>query len=352
MNEIYIQMNGLRFKSRDSENMKKPDFFVYKDNFAINKLVCSNLVFGNLSTSNPLVSIIIPTFKRPELLQDAVESVLKQRNFSDFEIVIVDNDSEGLYTDKIIKFLSTLNDERIRYYINEQNIGVFGNWNRCIELAHGKWMTILCDDDILFSNYLSVLTQELEQDKSLNRVECRYQIFSDSKEIDITPEQLRRYKLSHRFLGEWCNVSYNMYLFGCFTAPHTQLYKRDLAYKIGGFNPDYAPISDYVFNAMYLYNYPGGVFINKYLCGYRWSVNESQRKIVKVGICRWNRAFRFYLLDKRFSISNWLVNHCLNYIELNLLGKKNSLVRKLLVLIMQKMVFLLQIRLRVPSQIG
>jgi hypothetical protein len=130
------------------------------------------------------------------------------------------------------------------------------------------------------------------------------------------------------------------------------LYKRDLAYKIGGFNPDYAPISDYVFNAMYLYNYPGGVFINQYLCGYRWSVNESQRKIVKVGICRWNRAFRFYLLDKRFSFNNWLLNNCLNYIELNLLGKKNSLARELLVLIMQKIVFLLQIRLRVPSQIG
>lgn len=332
--------------------MKQVDFFEYHDNFARNNGAGYTLNYGNELDFVPLVSITIPTFRRPKLLKEAVKSVLQQNNFNDYEIVIVDNDDERIYTEQIVKFLTEMSDIRIRYYINDKNLGVFGNWNRCIELAHGKWMTILCDDDLLFSNYLSVLTQELEQDKSLNRVECRYQIFSDSQRIKATPKQLRRYNLSRRFLGEWCNVSYNMYLFGCFTAPHTQLYKRDLAYKIGGFNPDYAPISDYVFNAMYLYNYPGGVFINQYLCGYRWSVNESQRKIVKVGICRWNRAFRFYLLDKRFSFNNWLLNNCLNYIELNLLGKKNSLARELLVLIMQKIVFLLQIRLRVPSQIG
>lgn len=351
MNEICIQMNGLRFKGRDSENMKKRNFFAYKDNFAINKLVRSNLVFGNLLTSNPLVSITIPTFKRPELLQEAVESVLKQRDFSDFEIVIVDNDSEGLYTDKIIKFLSALNDERIRYYINEHNIGVFGNWNRCIELAHGKWMTILCDDDLLFNNYLSVLTQELEQDKSLNRVECRYQIFSDSQQIKATPKQLRSYNLSCRFLGEQCNVRYDMYLFGCYTAPHTQLYKRELALELGGFYPDYAPISDYVFNAMYLYNYPGGVFINQYLCGYRWSVNESQRKIVKVGVCRWSRVFRVYLLAKNNTVVRRVISSFLNYEELFALTGKKNIFQKILFSAFNRLLVIYEWIIKIPKQI-
>ena len=345
-------MNGLRFKIGYSENMKKYDFFAYKDNFATHKLVRSNLVFGNLSMSKPLVSITIPTFKRPELLKEAVESVLKQRDFSDFEIVIVDNDSERLYSDKIIRFLSELNDERIRYYINEQNVGVFGNWNRCIELASGTWMTVLSDDDLLFKNYLSTLTNEIIQDSTLNRVECRYQIFSDSSNIAASKKQLKQYNRTKKFLGGECYVSYKMYLFDCFTAPHTQLYKRDLAYEIGGFDPAFAPISDYVFNAKYLYLYPGGVFLNQYLCGYRWAVNASQQMNVKVGICLWNRAFRKYLLNKNASFINKFVVYSMNYLDLGLLGKNDKLVRRLFAALIWRSIALLKRFLRVPGQIG
>lgn len=331
--------------------MKQVDFFEYHDNFARNNGAGYTLNYGNELDFVPLVSITIPTFRRPKLLKEAVKSVLQQNNFNDYEIVIVDNDDERIYTEQIVKFLTEMSDIRIRYYINDKNLGVFGNWNRCIELAHGKWMTILCDDDLLFSNYLSVLTQELEQDKSLNRVECRYQIFSDSQQIKATPKQLRRYNLSRRFLGECCNVSYNMYLFGCFTAPHTQLYKRDLAYKIGGFNPDYAPISDYVFNAMYLYNYPGGVFINQYLCGYRWSVNESQRKIVKVGICRWNRIFRLYLLAKNTTIVRRVISYFLNYQELFALDGKKNIFQKILFSAFNRLLVIYEWITKIPKQI-
>ena len=264
----------------------------------------------------------------------------------------MDNDNERLYTDKIIKFLSEMNDKRIRYYVNEQNIGVFGNWNRCIELASGTWMTVLSDDDLLFEDYLVTLTNEIKQDNSLTRVECRYQIFSDSSNIVSTKKQCRRYELTKKFIGDKCNVSYDMYLFGCFTAPHTQLYKRDLAYKIGGFNPNLAPISDYVFNAKYLYSYPGGLFLNQYLCGYRWAVNASQNRLVKVGLCRWNRAFRKYLLAQKFSYSNNMVVCCLDHLELELLVKNYSWVQKLIRLILQRIVFLFQRSAVIPSQIG
>lgn len=276
---------------------------------------------------------------------------MQQREFTNFEILIVDNDGEKLYATEIADYLGEINDPRIRYYINAKNIGVFGNWSRCIELAIGEWMTILGDDDLLFDNYLSSLIHEIEMDNSLTRVECRYQIFSDSQNIKITPEQQRRYKSSQKSIGGKCCVNYHMYLFGCYTAPHTQLYKRKLAQQIGGFNPRYAPISDYVFNAMHLYNFPHAVFINRYLCGYRWAVNVSQNRVVRAGLCRWNRAFRKFLLTKQSGLFNRVFAACLDRAELNLLGKNKSFAQRVVTHIVYRFMLLLQMEAKVPNQI-
>lgn len=332
--------------------MKKHNFFEYHDSFAINKDVLSQLKWGNELSDIPLVSICIPTFRRAQLLKEAIMSVLQQREFNNFEILIVDNDDDELYATEIVSYLNELNDPRIRYYINTKNIGVFGNWNRCIELALGEWMTILGDDDLLFDNYLSSLTHELEMDNSLTRIECRYQIFSNSQNIAISPKQQRRYNVSRKNIGDKCAVNYHMYLYGCYTAPHTQLYKRELARKIGGFNPCYAPISDYVFNAMYLYNFPHAVFINHYLCGYRWAVNASQNRVVKAGLCRWNRAFRKFLLTKQPSLINRIFVACLDHLELNLLGKKKSFAQRVVTHLIYRFMLLLQVVVKAPSQIA
>ena len=46
---------------------------------------------------------------------------------------------------------------QITYYQNSQNIGGFNNWNRCLELARGKWICLLHSDDELLPQYLSVM---------------------------------------------------------------------------------------------------------------------------------------------------------------------------------------------------
>ncbi|MBX9866562.1 MAG: glycosyltransferase [Burkholderiales bacterium] len=332
--------------------MKTYDFFAYQDNFAINQLVNSNLIFGSLLAKKPLVSITIPTFKRPELLQEAIESVLRQRDFSDFEIVIVDNDNERLYTDKITKFLLEINDKRIRYYINEQNIGVFGNWNRCIELATGTWMTVLSDDDILLDNYLVTLTNEIKLDSSLNRVECRYKHFTDSAHLKFTEKHLKLFNLTKKIVGEKSYVNFKMYLFGNFTGPHSQLFKRNLAYKMGGYNPAFNPISDYVFNIKYLYHYPNGVFINEYLCGYRFAVNASQTKLVRVGMYVWNRRLRAFLLTKNPSKFHGLLVALLNYMDLDLIRTNNSWLHKVIMKLSGRFCYLVSLMNRVILHAG
>ncbi len=108
--------------------------------------------------SNPLVSICIPTYKRPELLERAIRSCLAQ-TYPYFEILITDNspdDASGLMA-------ARLNDPRIRYHKNETNLGPYANVNRVATGATGAYVKFLMDDDLLKPRCLEFMVAALEQ---------------------------------------------------------------------------------------------------------------------------------------------------------------------------------------------
>ena len=72
----------------------------------------------------PKVSIIIPTCNRAAYLKLAIESILEQ-GYQDFEIIVTDNAS----TDNTEVVVSDFKNEKIRYFKNEENIGVVKNHN-------------------------------------------------------------------------------------------------------------------------------------------------------------------------------------------------------------------------------
>jgi len=101
----------------------------------------------------PFFSIVIPTCNRANLLHNAIKSYLFQ-DFTDFEIVIFDNNSQ----DNTKEIVNSFNDRRIKYFNNKINIGFIKNCQRAILKAKGKYIITHGDDDvILFHNSLSVL---------------------------------------------------------------------------------------------------------------------------------------------------------------------------------------------------
>lgn len=98
--------------------------------------------------NNPKVSILIPTYNYGRFLNEAVESVLMQ-NFSDFEIVIIDDCSDD-NTNEIMELL-ICRDSRIRYKRNSVNLGMVPNWNLCLQEARGEYVRFLFGDDFLVS---------------------------------------------------------------------------------------------------------------------------------------------------------------------------------------------------------
>ena len=97
------------------------------------------------------VSIIMPSYKRERsLVERAVKSVLLQ-TYPKIEIVLVDDNARedlSKYRADLEKMVSDLNDNRIVFIQNAENLGGSGARNEGIKIATGEYVTFLDDDDV------------------------------------------------------------------------------------------------------------------------------------------------------------------------------------------------------------
>jgi glycosyltransferase involved in cell wall biosynthesis len=91
----------------------------------------------------PLVSVVIPTRHRAELLAQCVESILGQTLRCIEVIVVVDGPDPAT-----IDFLASVDDARLRYVSHPESRGVSNARNTGIDLATGRWLAFCDDDDV------------------------------------------------------------------------------------------------------------------------------------------------------------------------------------------------------------
>ena len=73
------------------------------------------------------VSVIMPSYNKEAFIGKSIKSILNQ-SFADFELIIIDDCS----TDSSVDIIKGFQDERIRFYQNETNIGIAANRNKGI----------------------------------------------------------------------------------------------------------------------------------------------------------------------------------------------------------------------------
>jgi len=100
-----------------------------------------------LPAAAPFISIVIPTWNRPDLVARLVQEIDTSDAGVDLEIVIVDNNSEQANWNKLQQLASC--SSRISLYRNPENVGMTKNWNKGIMYARGEWIGMICDDDRL-----------------------------------------------------------------------------------------------------------------------------------------------------------------------------------------------------------
>lgn len=101
--------------------------------------------------NHPTVGLLIPTFNRRVFLENALNSARGQ-TYHNIDIIVIDNGS----TDGTAEFMAGVYDPRVRYIVNESNIGMIGSINKAVALFSDdvEWCTILSDDDLLDKEFI------------------------------------------------------------------------------------------------------------------------------------------------------------------------------------------------------
>ena len=183
-------------------------------------------------TQTPICTIAIPVYNRSELIKYSLESALSQ-DISNIEILVVDNCS----TDDTWELLNSYKDSRLRLIRNESNIGMFGNFNRCLELATGKYLRILCSDDYLENKSLKKEIEYMEKYPSAALLTTSYVTVNKERKYLSTSYNYFKpgiYKGKYMIYNAiWICASYNDNLFNY---PSGVLIRRDAAMRCGLFD--------------------------------------------------------------------------------------------------------------------
>jgi glycosyltransferase involved in cell wall biosynthesis len=231
---------------------------------------------------NVILTIVVPTFNRPELLIETLESVKNQNTNSIFKVIVIDNNPDECSHIKNLTEASGITN--IRYIKNKSNLGMFGNWNRCIEETETEYLTILNDDDLLHENFIEEVSNILIENKNIQLLSTDTKVFGNirakkfnrSVKIRSYFDNITAIKIKKNLI----KLSKKHYFVGI---PHFGslgiVFKRNLALNINGFDQSWSPISDFVFASKYAEIY-GSYKITKVLCFYRIHENESKKKEV------------------------------------------------------------------------
>ncbi len=127
----------------------------------------------------PLVSVIVPTHNRADLVGRAVNSILAQ-TYQNFEVIVVDDCS----TDNTGATMAGFNDSRVRYMRNEEGKGGGGTRNIGIEASKAEYVAFLDDDDEWLPEKLEKQMQVfLKGDEQLGVVTCSRAKFRNGKKF-------------------------------------------------------------------------------------------------------------------------------------------------------------------------
>lgn len=177
----------------------------------------------------PLVSIVLPTYKRAHVLPDAIRSVLGQ-SWTNLELIIVDDNSP----DATAEVVASFDDPRIRYVRNDPNLKLPRALNRGFSLARGELLTWTSDDNLYAGNAIERMVEALGAG-DCDFVYADYYLFAD-----VGPDG-RPADIHHDRLPDKLQLEKGNHIGACF------MYTRQVYEEVGDYDPDLFLVEDYDF---------------------------------------------------------------------------------------------------------
>ncbi|MBV2180181.1 MAG: glycosyltransferase [Castellaniella sp.] len=118
------------------------------------------------------VTVAIMSYNNSGFIGETIESVLAQTGVS-FEVVVFDDCSTD---DTLLVLERYVNDPRYSCHVNPGNLGMMGNYNRCVDSGSGAYVVVLGSDDVLYPGHLASLYSalELHPESALAYAQCNW----------------------------------------------------------------------------------------------------------------------------------------------------------------------------------
>lgn len=180
---------------------------------------------------SPLVTVLMPVFNGEKYLAEAIESILHQ-TFRDFEFLIIDDGSIDGTAEILHRY--ALQDKRIRLHHHQTNQGLIAALNKGLELARGKFIARMDQDDVSLPERLAKQVDFLETNPEIGVLGTLVQIMDGSGNISYTWP----YFTQHDAL-RWCLCFFNPIMH-----PAVMM-RREIVERAGGYSSDMVDAEDY-----------------------------------------------------------------------------------------------------------
>jgi GT2 family glycosyltransferase len=195
---------------------------------------------------NPDFSVIIPSFRRPDELAEAIASALRQSGVT-VEVLVVDDSAEGSAEGVVRGF----QDPRVIYVKNSAPTGGFPSIVRNIgwPLARGRFIHFLDDDDIVVEGHYAAAMAAFATDPSVGMVFGRVEPFAQRPSEQLEHERryfgeaARKAAISRRFGSRLAFVG-RMLFDNALLVCSSSIIRRKCVEAIGGFDPSIRLMED------------------------------------------------------------------------------------------------------------
>lgn len=214
-----------------------------------------------MQSSQPLVSVVIPSYNHEEFVQDAIQSVIDQ-DYENIELIIIDDGSKDNSVLKIQEMIKACSERFVRFeFRSRANVGLSATLNEALKWCEGEYFSAIASDDIMLKDKTRTQVEFLEG--NINFVG----VFSNAQEINKRNEYLNNISVKSRvFTFEKILLHEENLL-----AP-TQMLRVKILIKSGGYNNEIILEDWYLWLNISRY---GDIYsLDKTLCLYRRHENN------------------------------------------------------------------------------
>lgn len=195
-----------------------------------------NVEFSNSGKDQPLVSIIVITYKSSKFILETLESI-KNQTYENIELIVSDDCSPDETVSVVENWVQSNRNRFVAVNIvtTPKNTGIAPNCNRGLFAAKGEWVKLIAGDDLLFTDAIERLIEYTLNNNSCKVIFGRIQYLKNGTlTVDTIPEIFQ--------LEQKAQIVKNL-KGSSIKAPSSFLH-RDTLISVGGFDERYPMIED------------------------------------------------------------------------------------------------------------